>query len=83
MDLICTALSLYLFVVLASILISWFPPGGELLESIRRFLRVSTEWALGPMRRAIPPLRLGAVALDLSPLILLIGIQILSGVICR
>ena len=36
-----------------------------------------TEPVLGPLRRAIPPMRLGMAALDLSPLILLIGIQII------
>ena len=48
---------------------------------MRRFLILSTEWLLGPLRRVIPPLRLGGAALDLSPLIVIIGIQILSGLL--
>jgi YggT family protein len=81
--LIILALNILFFLVLAQIVVSWIPPGGEFLESVRRLLAVSTEWLLGPLRRTIPPLRLGAVALDLSPLIVLIGIQILISVLVR
>ena len=42
----------------------------------------ATEWIMGPLRRVIPPVRLGAAALDLSPIIILLGISILRGVIC-
>jgi YggT family protein len=37
---------------------------------------------MGPLRRLIPPVRLGAAAMDLSPLVLLIGISVLRGIIC-
>jgi len=83
MELVCWALQIFIFMVLGQIVLSWFPPGGEILESVRRFLRAGTEWLLRPLRQAIPPVRLGAAALDLSPLIVLIGVQILRGVICR
>ncbi|MCZ7630467.1 MAG: YggT family protein [Microthrixaceae bacterium] len=79
--LLLLALNVLFFLILAQIIISWLPPGGEFLESTRGFLRVGTEWLLGPIRRVVPPLRLGGAALDLSPLIVLIGIQIISGVI--
>lgn len=81
MALLYLALQVLFFLILAQIIISWLPPGGDFLESARRFLRSSTEWLLGPLRRVVPPLRLGGAALDLSPLIVLIGIQVLMGVI--
>lgn len=81
MGLLLLALNILFFLVLARIIVSWLPPGGEFLESVRRFLILSTEWLLGPLRRVIPPLRLGGAALDLSPLIVIIGIQILSGLL--
>jgi YggT family protein len=81
MALILLALNVLFFLILAQIIISWLPPGGDFLESTRRFLRAGTEWLLGPIRRVVPPLRLGGAALDLSPLIVLIGIQILSGIV--
>jgi YggT family protein len=37
---------------------------------------------MGPLRRLIPPVRLGAAAMDLSPLVLLVGISVLRGIIC-
>ncbi|MCB1270074.1 MAG: YggT family protein [Microthrixaceae bacterium] len=82
-SLLLLALNVLFFLVLARIIVSWLPPGGEFLESARRLLTVSTEWLLGPIRRTVPPLRLGAAALDLSPLIVLIGIQILSVVLAE
>ena len=35
-----------------------------------------TEPVLGPLRRAIPPLRMGMAAIDLSPLIIIVGVQL-------
>jgi YggT family protein len=34
-----------------------------------------------PIRRVIPPIRLGAGALDLSPIVLLISVQILIAIL--
>jgi YggT family protein len=34
-----------------------------------------------PLRRVIPPLRLGGGMLDLTPIVLLIGIQLLMGLV--
>jgi YggT family protein len=82
MDLVCTLLNIFLLLVFAAVVISWFPPGGEVLESVRRVLHASTEWILGPIRRTIPPVRMGAAALDLSPMIVLLGVIILQRLIC-
>jgi YggT family protein len=80
--LICTALQLFFFVIIARIVISYFPPGGEFLESVRGILITSTEWLLGPLRRAVPALRLGGMALDLSPIIAILGLTVLSSILC-
>ncbi|MCB0951281.1 MAG: YggT family protein [Microthrixaceae bacterium] len=79
MGLVLFALNILFFLVIARIIISWLPPGGDFVESARRFLMTTTEWLLGPVRRVVPPLRLGGAALDLSPLIVIVGIQLLSG----
>jgi YggT family protein len=34
-----------------------------------------------PIRRVIPPIRLGGGALDLSPIVLLVGVRILIGIV--
>ncbi|MDP1819538.1 MAG: YggT family protein [Acidimicrobiales bacterium] len=82
MDAICILLQLYLYALFARILLSWFPttPGGA-LASINAFLYTITEPVLGPLRRAIPPLRVGAAAIDLSPILVFFGLQILLGVL--
>lgn len=82
MPIVCLLLQLFILVLLARIVLSWFPSGSDVLESVRRFTEVCTEWLLGPLRRVLPPVRLGAMALDLSPLVALVGIQILLVAIC-
>jgi YggT family protein len=75
---VCLLLQLYLLALFARILLSWFPvtPGGGLASVVSALYNV-TEPVLGPLRRAIPPVRFGAAAIDLSPLIVLIGLRLL------
>lgn len=84
MALISLLLELFVLCLLASIVLSWFPPSRPgPLATIRNALFRITEPVLAPIRRVIPPLRLGGIALDLSPLILLIAIQILQSFLVR
>ncbi len=83
MSLICTLLQLYIFVIFARIVLSWFPMGYDSpLRSVDRALGTVTDPVLLPLRRTIPAVRLGGMALDLSPLVVIIGISIISGIIC-
>jgi YggT family protein len=79
---LCVLLQLYLLALFARILLSWFPvsPGGA-MASVVSFLYSITEPILGPLRRAIPPVRFGAAAIDLSPLIVLIGLELLMNAV--
>jgi len=78
LDLICTLLNLYLLVIFARILFSWIRvEPGTTVASIYSVVYNLTEPVLGPLRQVIPPVRLGMAALDLSPLILLVGIRII------
>lgn len=81
--LICRLLDAYLIVMFARIILSWFPvePGSG-LASIYGFLYAITEPVLGPIRRVIPPLGMGGMGLDLSPLVVFFGISILRSAIC-
>jgi YggT family protein len=81
--LICRLLDAYLIVMFARIILSWFPvePGSG-LASVYGFLYAITEPVLGPIRRVIPPLGMGGMGLDLSPLVVFFGISILRGAIC-
>jgi YggT family protein len=77
-DVICAILNLYLLVIFGRILMSWvrIVPGTP-MASVHSVLFTLTEPVLGPLRRAIPPMRIGMAAIDLSPIIVLIGIRII------
>lgn len=79
--LLCPLLNLFLLLIFVRIILSWFPATGGFLDQVNRFVMLTTEWAMGPLRRIIPPVRLGAAALDLSPIIVIIGISVVSGLI--
>ena len=75
MVVVCWALNIYLVLIFARILLSWFPldPNGT-MATIAGFLFTVTDPVLGPLRRAIPPVRIGMAALDLSPIIVIVAI---------
>jgi YggT family protein len=79
-DTICFILNLYVLVILARIVFSWIrvTPGTP-LASIYSVIYNLTEPILGPLRRVIPPMRMGAAALDLSPIIVFVIVLL----ICR
>jgi YggT family protein len=75
---ICTLLFVYQWVIFARILMSWIRiEPGTAVASVYSVVFNLTEPVLGPMRRAIPPMRMGMAALDLSPIIVFIGIMII------
>ena len=81
-DLIVWALQIYVIVVFAWIILSWIRvspdhPVAKLSLVLDRLVYP----VLLPLRRVVPPLRLGGAMLDLSPIVLLIGIQILIAIL--
>jgi YggT family protein len=82
MEIVCLALQLFVILIFVRIVLSWFPPTGGFIDQLQRVVFTATEWAMGPLRRLIPPVRLGAAALDLSPMVLLLGIIVIQNLIC-
>jgi YggT family protein len=81
--LICRLLQLYLIVMFARIILSWFPVNpGSGMATVYGFLYAITEPVLGPIRRVIPPLGAGGMGIDLSPIVVFFGITILQSAIC-
>jgi YggT family protein len=81
-NLLCTLGNLYLLAIFARIVVSWFPvQPGSTFASIVGFLYTITEPVLGPIRRAVPALRMGGMGLDLSPIIVVFGMRILLGLV--
>jgi YggT family protein len=83
MQLVCILLQAYLIVLFVRILMSWFPPTpGTTYATVYDFFDSVTEPVLGPVRRVLPPVRMGAMGLDLSPLVVILGGQLLLRAIC-
>lgn len=83
MGVICAALNLYSLAVLAWVVLSWVRvPSTHPLARATVFLDRIIYPVILPIRRVMPTIRLGAGALDLSPIVLLLGISLISRVIC-
>ena len=63
---------LYSLIVFLAVILSWvqLPPDNP----VAQFVNSMTEPVLGPIRRALPPMG----GLDFSPMILLVGLQMLK-----
>ena len=78
--LIAQLVRIYSLIIFGRILLSWFPVSrGGAMESIYNVLYQLTEPLLGPVRRALPPLG----GFDLSPIVVIFGLQILAGAFSR
>ena len=74
MELICALLTIYLVIVFARVILSWFPlsPDGA-IAGIYTFTYTVTEPLLGPLRNVLPPIG----GFDLSPIVVFVGIEVL------
>jgi YggT family protein len=75
MLLLARLIDLYSLVVLVAVILSWIrlDPRHPLATIVYRL----TEPVLAPIRQVLPPMG----GLDLSPMVLLIGLQVLKGVL--
>jgi YggT family protein len=80
---VCSLLLIYQLAVVARIILEYIPVSSDHpLARVRSGLRAVTEPVLAPLRRIIPTVRMGSVGLDLSPLVLLVGINLIAAAIC-
>lgn len=87
MDLICLLLRLTYYVLIVWIILSYVVafgrlPWGHPVRRVYDAIASVVNPVLLPIRRVLPPLRMGGMALDLSPLVLFFGILILQSIIC-
>jgi YggT family protein len=80
---ISTLLQIYTFILIARLIISWFPHPPDWARPVYTFLYVMTEPVLRLVRPLVPPLRMGAMALDLSPILIFVVLQILTTIFQR
>jgi YggT family protein len=82
-SILCLIIQLYLLVIFIRIIMSWFPPtpGTTYAQIFEVFDRV-TDPVLAPVRALLPPVRMGSMGLDLSPIVVFLIGTLLLRVIC-
>jgi len=86
--LICVALTVYTFILILKVIVSWLPLMGIRMpysgpgRSALNLLDDVTEPVLRPLRSLIPPLRMGGAGLDLSVFLLFIILFVARQVLC-
>ena len=73
----CGLLWLYTVGVFARVLLSWFPfsPDG-VMATMTGFVYMVTDFMVMPLRRKLPPLRLGSMMVDLSATIVIFALML-------
>ena len=83
MVVVCVLLTVYWFILIVRIIASWIrPPMSEPWRTLWRILYDLTDPVLRPLRALLPPIRIGAMALDLSPIVVFVIIAVLQRVFC-
>jgi YggT family protein len=80
---VCSLIQLYVLLLVVRVVMSWFPISRNgPAETVAGFLYLVTDPVLVPLRRILPPVRMGAMALDLSPIVAFFGLSVLRGILC-
>lgn len=82
MTLVCMAIWIFLLAVFVRIVMSWLtmwyrPTPGTAYAQVYDFFESVTEPVLAPVRAMLPPMRMGGMGLDLSPIVVFLGGQLL------
>lgn len=75
------SLGLLVWIVLSYIVAFGRIPFDHPIRRIYEFLSRLIEPILRPIRAVIPPVRIGGAALDLSPIILIVGLQVIIAIL--
>ena len=77
-SILCVVSLVAMLVLVATIVTSWFSvQPGTAMESVARSLHAVTDPVLDPLRSVLPQPRVGGSTLDLSPLAVLVALQVL------
>ena len=79
MALVCELLTVYLLILFARAVLSWFPirPDSGLVTVLRVLDRI-IDPVLQPIRRVVPPMGM----LDMSYLVLVIAVLVIKSIVC-
>ncbi len=79
------ALLIFELIMIARVVLDWVgvlaPGGSGGVVAVRRFTHAVTEPVIAPVRRVLPPLRVGSVSIDLAFTVVFIGVLVLRAVV--
>jgi YggT family protein len=80
----CTLLSVYLLILIARVILSWFPVNrfSGPLRTIVGLIYTVTDPPMQLVRGLLPMVRFGSMGMDFSPIIIFVVIAILQRAIC-
>jgi uncharacterized protein YggT (Ycf19 family) len=82
-ELLCIAMRLYIFLFLLRLVLSFFPlQEGSTGDSVRSLAYLSTEPVVRPIRARVPPLPGALGGFGIAELLVLIALQLVSGLVC-
>ena len=84
MFVVCWILLAYFLAFLLRAILSWFPivRGNGVAATIAGGLMMVTDPLVRPLRRLLRPLRVGAVALDFAPTIVMLALLLVRARLC-
>ena len=83
MGIVCTLLSVYSIAIIARIVLDYIRvPSDHPVGRIRNLLAAVIDPALLPLRRVLPAIPAGHMRIDLSPIVLIIGVSIVQDILC-
>lgn len=88
MSIICFLLTAYFFILIASVILSWVAmarplPSSGPARKVIDIIRALTEPVFRLVRGVLPPIRMGGMGLDLSPIIVFVVLGIVTRFVCR
>jgi YggT family protein len=76
---VCIVLTIYWVILFARIIMSWFrPPISGIGRTVWEIVHDITEPVLGLVRGLLPPVRMGMMGLDLSPIVVFIALGVIQ-----
>ena len=86
-SMIAVLFQIFYYLILARIILSFFPinpySSPPVLINIVQFVRQVTEPLLAPFRSLVPPIRMGAGFMDLSPILAIVVLSIVRNMLLR
>jgi YggT family protein len=84
-DYVSALFLVYIILIFLNVLISWIPrmPYNRALRATLDFIKETTDPFLNLFRRILPPIGGGGFAIDLSPMVAIIVLYVLSSVVVQ